>query len=63
MTDPLRFTRISTLVMAVFFMILGALTVWRAVEIESISGLVCGIFLLMWSTFLTGMVVKEAMMQ
>lgn len=61
MTDPLRSIRASTLILAIAEMISGAAMVCKALDGWSVTGMLCGMILLMMGAFLGGLYVGEGM--
>lgn len=61
MIDPLRSIRASTLILAIAEMISGAVMVYNAFDGWSVTGMLCGMILLMMGAFLGGLYVGEGM--
>lgn len=60
-SDPLRFIRVSTLILAIAEMLSGAAMVCKAFDGWSVIGMLCGMIILMMGAFLAGLFVGEGM--
>lgn len=60
-SDPLRSIRATTLILAIAEMLSGAAMVFKAFDGWSVTGMLCGMILLMMGAFLGGLYVGEGM--